>query len=49
MHELAVTQEIVRAVEEELAKLPAGSRLVKVQLLLGRLTGYVAESLEFCY
>lgn len=49
MHELAVTQEIVRAVEEELAKLPEGTHLIKVKLLLGRLTGFVPESIEFCY
>ncbi|OGD74490.1 MAG: hypothetical protein A2Y64_01935, partial [Candidatus Coatesbacteria bacterium RBG_13_66_14] len=49
MHELAVTREIVRAVEEELTKLPEGTRLLKVKLLLGRLTGFVPESLEFCY
>lgn len=49
MHELAVTQEIVRAVEEEMVKLPARTRLVKVDLLLGQLTGYVPASIEFCY
>ena len=49
MHELAVTQEIVRAVEEEMEKLPAGTRLVKVSLLIGQLTGYVPASIEFCY
>jgi hydrogenase nickel incorporation protein HypA/HybF len=49
MHELAVTREIVRAVEEELSRLPDGARLVKVKLTLGRLTGYVPESIEFCY
>jgi hydrogenase nickel incorporation protein HypA/HybF len=49
MHELGVTREIVRAVEEELDRLPEGARLLKVKLLLGRLTGFVPESIEFCY
>jgi len=49
MHELGVTREIVRTVEEELTRLPEGTRLVKVKLLLGRLTGFVPESIEFCY
>ena len=49
MHELAITKEIVRGVEEELAKLPAGTKLNRVSLLVGELTGYVPESLRFCY
>jgi len=49
MHELAITQEIVRGVAEELAKLPAGTKLNRVSLLVGELTGYVPESLRFCY
>ncbi len=49
MHELAITQEIVRGVKEELAKLPANTKLNRVSLLVGELTGYVPESLRFCY
>ncbi len=49
MHELAITQEIVRAVNEELAKLPVGTKLNRVSLLVGEMTGYVPETLRFCY
>lgn len=45
MHELAITQEIVRVVEEQ----AAGSRVTRVVVEIGRVSGILADSVRFCF
>lgn len=45
MHELAITQEIVRVVEEQ----ATGSRVTRVVVEIGRVSGILADSVRFCF
>ena len=53
MHEFSICESLVRAVIEELGKLPAAAgkppRLLKVRVLCGCLQGIVPESLQLAY
>lgn len=48
MHELGITQNIVRIVQEEAARAGA-SRISKVKLRVGEMTGIVDASLQLCF
>ena len=48
MHELAIAQNIVSAVERELEK-HGGGRVARVRLRIGEISGVEVESLSFCY
>lgn len=48
MHELGITQNIVQIVQEEAARAGA-TRVSKVKLLVGEMTGIVDASLQFCF
>lgn len=45
MHELAITQNVVAAVTEQVG----AAEVVRVQLLIGKLSGVVADSVRFCF
>jgi hydrogenase nickel incorporation protein HypA/HybF len=45
MHELALTCSIVEAAEEA----AAGSRVLRVTLVVGRLSGVMTEAIRFCF
>lgn len=45
MHELALTQSVVDMVVER----TAGRQVASVQLQVGRLSGVVADAMQFCY
>lgn len=45
VHELAITQSVVQAVADRCE----GREVDQVTLLIGRLSGVVAESVEFCF
>ena len=48
MHELAITEEMVKLVADEAAK--AGiEKVEKINLIVGKLTGYVNESIQFYF
>ena len=48
MHELGITQNIVRIVQEEAARAGA-TRISTVKLRVGEMTGIVDRSLRFCF
>lgn len=45
MHEMAITQSVVRSVTERCR----GRRVEQVTLVIGRLSGVVADSVAFCF
>jgi hydrogenase nickel incorporation protein HypA/HybF len=45
MHELAITESVVAAVSDHVG--PA--RVIRVQLLIGKLSGVVPDSVRFCF
>ncbi len=45
MHELAITESIVAAIEERVE----GSRVEKVTLVIGELSGVETDSVRFCF
>src|SRR5512134_4584 len=45
MHELAITESLVEAVTEH----AGGSRVMRVSLEIGKLSGVVADSVRFCF
>ncbi|MEW5947185.1 MAG: hydrogenase maturation nickel metallochaperone HypA [bacterium] len=49
MHELGITQEIVRIVEEERRRADPGARVIRVSLRIGRLTTFVGDSVKFYF
>ena len=46
MHEMSIALNIVKTVEEELQK-AKGSKVEKLELVVGKLSGVVVESLDF--
>ena len=48
MHELTIARNIVEILEEELSDAP-GLQVFAVDVLLGPLSGVVAEALQFCW
>lgn len=49
MHELSVTQEIVKTVEEAFRNAGPGLRVKTVRLIIGRLTGVIPEYVRHYY
>lgn len=49
MHEAAIAQNIIQAVEQRLAQGDISGRVAKVFLQVGRLRGVVAENLKFLF
>jgi len=47
MHEAGLARELVEAVERELALKGTGGRVVRIEVLLGRLSGMSPEALRF--
>ena len=45
MHELAITENVVAVVAEHVG----AAEVVRVQLLIGKLSGVVADSVRFCF
>ena len=48
MHEVAVIEEIVESVREEIKKYP-GAKVESVSLRIGKLRQFVPEIMKFCY
>jgi hydrogenase nickel incorporation protein HypA/HybF len=49
MHEMGIAAEIVRIAVESIPREMAGSRVVRVNLRVGKLAAVVPESLRFCF
>jgi hydrogenase nickel incorporation protein HypA/HybF len=49
MHEMGIAAEIVRIAVDSIPEEMAGSKVVRVNLRLGRLSAVVSESLRFCF
>ncbi len=49
MHELSVTQEIVKTVEQAVDNAGRGLRVKSIRIILGRLTGVIPEYIRFYY
>lgn len=45
MHELAITESVVAAVTEHVG----AARVIRVQLLIGKLSGVVPDAVRFCF
>jgi len=48
MHELSITESMI-AIVLETAREQKAKRVIKIELVLGRLSGVVGESLQFCF
>jgi hydrogenase nickel incorporation protein HypA/HybF len=48
MHELSVTEQLLEIVLDHARKAEA-KRVLKVNLVIGELTGFVGESIQFCF
>jgi hydrogenase nickel incorporation protein HypA/HybF len=49
MHEMAITENIIRIVREKLGDMPVKGHTVTVTVVIGKLTAVIPETLKFCF